>query len=227
MSQPALVRSFGASAIRVSRLDEDGSPAFATDLGSAYNMRPIRVNREPQTTTGDRFEQKDGSGVICAVKQNRDQVTGETLTLELCEFDMETIEIMSGASIIFNPLVPTQAIGVKAPDPTDEPAPVEFNAWSEARLADGPFGAFPYLHWVWPFTKWTVSSSSLEAGFLAVSLTGTAESNSEIGTGSFGDFPEELDRFWNAFLANDLPDPTVAPYNEFGLQGGYIDTPDS
>lgn len=224
--QAELVRSFGASAIRVSRLNEDGSPDFGAELGSAYNMRPIRVAREPQTTTGARFEQQDGSGVICAVKQNRDQTTGETITLELCQLDFETIEILSGAQVIFDPGSADLAIGIKAPDPDVDPAPVEFNAWSEARLADGPYST-PYLHWVWPFTKWTAAAGTLEAGFLPVTLTGTAESNTEIGTGSFGDFPEELDRFWNVFLANDIPDPDVAPYNEFGLSGGWIDTPGS
>lgn len=223
--QPELVRSFGALAIRVSRLNTDGSPAHGVELGSAYNMRPIRIQRDPQTTTGQRFEQQDGQGVICAVKQNRDQVTGETLTIELCQFDIETVEIMTGAEIILDPDDPAVAIGIKAPDPTIDPDPVELNAWSEARLADGPFGAYPYLHWVWPFTKWTLAASTLEAGFLALTLTGTAESNTEGGDGSFNDWPENLDRFWNAFLANDIPDPDLAPYNEFGLVGGYVDTP--
>lgn len=223
-NQAELVRSFGASAIRVSRLLADGSPDVGTTLTSAYNMRPIRVNRDPQTTTGERFEQQDGSGSVCAVKQNRDVVTGETLTLELCQFDMETIEIMSGAALILDPLAPTVVIGLKAPDPDVDPAATEMNAWSEARLSDGA-AAIPFLHWVWPSVKWSVAATSLEAGFLAVTLNGSAESNSNIGNGAFNDFPETLDAFWNVFMASDVPDPLVAPYDTYSLSGGYLDTP--
>ena len=222
-NQAELVRSFGALAIRVSRLDTDGAPDPG-ELNSAYNMRPVRVNREPQTTTGQRFEAIDGSGEVCASKQARDTVTGETLTVELCQFDMETIEIMTGAELILDPGAPTVVIGLKAPDPEISTPATEFNAWSEARLLDGT-AAEPYLHWVWPSVEWSLAATNLEAGFLTVQLTGNAQSNSNIGNGAFNDFPEELDRFWNVFLASDIPDPTQAPYNEFGLSGGYIDTP--
>lgn len=225
-NQPGCYQSFKARAIRASRLNADGTLDQGVMLGSAYNMRPISVALSPVVTTGDRFEQKDGSGNLCVVIENPDKTTGYDITLTLCQLDIELIEILTGADVILDPGDANVIIGFIAPGPDDDTLPTEFHVWSDALNGSEQVASpYAYWHWVFPYVKWNLGAQTLENGILQLTLTGKASTNSNIGGGSFNDLPTPITSYFGVYLADDLPDTTVAPYSDYSAVCGYVDTP--
>lgn len=214
-------------AVRASILAADGSKTGAATNGSAYNMRPISLNRSPIVSTGETQETKDGCGDICFSRKDPDLTTGETLTLTLCQLDLELIALLTGGEVLLDS--GGTVIGVEAPDPAATPPVIEFNGWSKAFDGNSPVASpRTYWHWAWPYTQWNIGTWNNQRGALQVTLTATASANANLGSGSFNDFPGAgVQQFFGVFLADDIPDPDVSPYNASGLSCGFIDTPAS
>jgi hypothetical protein len=214
-------------AVRASRLATDGAKICPNPDGSAYSMRPIQLQIEPQTTTGDRIEQKDGSGNICVVQENPDLTTGMNLTLQLCQLDPELLEVLTAGQIIVSG---PNNFGYIGPSGEESPDPVEFHAWSKAWTGSSQAGdPYSFIHWVFPLVQWTLGGQTLGNSGLVLTLTGKARPNPNLNLGSFGDLPSPNigDSYigWYFTDAADVPDPTVAPYDDNDSQCGYIDTP--
>jgi len=213
-------------AVRISVLNEDGSPIFSNVDGSAYDLSPISLQINPTSSTGDTFEQRNGCGDICFTRTNPDSNTGADLVLQLCEIDYEFIALALGTSII----VDGSAENIGVAYGTSTGAPVEFHAWAKT-YADSSAVASPrtYVHHVFPNVTWTVGSQTLQQNARIVTLNGTATTSSTIGDGGFGDIPETIQPgiayYWAEFVADDIPVATEAPYNANGLACGYVDTP--
>lgn len=214
-------------AIRASTLGSDGSKTGALTNGSAYNLKPVSLSRSPIVSTGETFEQRDGCGEICVSLTDPDVTTGEDLTLNLCQLDLELISILTGGEVLLDGS--GEVIGVEAPDPSSTAPVVEFNAWSKAYNGSSPVAApRDYWHWVWPYTQWNIGDWSIERGILQISLTGRASANANLGSGSFNDLPGAgIQQFFGVFLASDIPSSDESPYNANGLSCGYVDTPAS
>jgi hypothetical protein len=220
------LKSLNVCAVRASILDADGSPDFSLANGSAYDLSPITLGRTAISTTTTGITQEDGCGRICLSIPDTTTTTGETLSLVLCQLNLELISLLTGAEVILDGSL--DVIGFIAPDPSAAKPVIEFNGWSNAYSGNAPSAA-PYTnyHWVWPYTQWTIADWTLQRGILQVSVTGTATANANIGTGTFADFPVAIDQFFGVFLADDLPDPDVAPYDENVDGCGFIDSPAS
>ncbi len=220
-------QSLDLCAIRASTLASDGSKLGATVNGSAYNLTPISLGRSPVVSTGETFEQRDGCGDICVSITDPNLTTSETLTLDLCQLDLELISILTGAEVLLDGSA--VVIGVEAPDPALTPPIVEFNAWTKAYSGSTQVTApRDYWHWVWPWTTWNIADWTIKRGILSIQLTGKASANANLGSGSFNDLPGAgVQQFFGVFLASDIPDSASAPYNASGLTCGYVDTPAS
>ena len=218
-------QSLDLVAVRASILDTDGSRLCSNSNGSAYNLRPISLGRTPTVSTGETFEQKSGDGTICVSITDADVTTGETLTLNLCQLDLELISVMTGAELLLDGSA--EVFGLEAPDPSSTLSPIEFHAWTKAYSGSSQV-ADPrdYWHWVWPSTKWTIGDWTFERGILSVSLSGKASANANLGNGSFGDLPGAgVQQFFGVWLDNDVPDSSSSPYSDNGLSCGFVDTP--
>jgi len=220
------LNSLDVCGIRASVLNADGSPNYGLANGSAYDLSAITLGRTAVTTTVTGITQEDGCGRVCVNIPDRTVTTAETLALVLCQLNFELISVLTGAEVCLDGS--GDVIGFQAPDPTVTRDPVEFHAWSKA-YSNNAQNAAPYTvyHWVWPSVTWEVGDFSLARGVLQVSLTGTAVSNANLGTGSFQDLVCPVEQFFGVFLADDLPDPDVAPYNANGQACGFINTPAS
>lgn len=213
-------------AVRISVLNEDGTPIFSNTDGSAYDMTPVSLQISPTSSTGDTFEQRDGCGNIRFTRTNPDTNTGADLTLQIVNIDHEFIARALGTSIIVDGSA--ENIGVAYGTATG--APVEFHAWAKAFSDSSPVASpRTYVHHVFPYVTWTVGQQTLQQNARLITLNGTATSSSTIGDGGFGDIPETIEPgiayYWAEFLADDIPDPDVAPYNANGIGCGYVDTP--
>lgn len=220
-------QSLDICAVRASVLGSDGSKTGAATNGSAYNLSPLTLSRSPIVSTGETLEQRDGCGDICVSIQDADVTTGEDLTLELCQLDLELISILTGAEVLFDGS--GEVIGIDAPDPSATAPIIEFNAWSKAYNGSSPVASpRTYWHWAWPYTQWNIGDWTIERGILTVTVTGRASGNANIGSGSFNDFPGGgITQFFGVFLADDVPSADEAPYNANGLSCGFVDTPAS
>jgi hypothetical protein len=218
-------QSLDLCAVRASVLNADGTRIGSNPNGSAYNLRPISLGRSPIVATGDTFEQRDGCGNICVSITDPDVTTGETLTLTLCQLDLELISLLTGGSVLLDGT--GEVYGIEAPDPGNTVDPVEFHVWTKAYSGSSQV-ASPrnYWHWVFPYTQWNIGDWTIERGILSVSLTGKAAANANLGSGSFGDLPPAgVQQFFGVWLDNDIPDSAVSPYNANGLSCGFVDTP--
>lgn len=227
MAQYGCYTSVDFCAVRASLLDSDGTKTGVLTNGSAYNLRPISLNRTPTVSTGEQFEQRDGCGNVCFSREDPDLTTGEDLTLVLCQLDLELISLLTGGSVLLDS--GGTVIGVEAPDPALTPPLIEFNGWTKAFSGNSQV-ASPrnYYHWVWPGTTWNIGAWNIVRGNLQVELTGKAAANANLGSGSFNDFPGAgVQQFFGVWLDNDIPSSSASPYNANGLSCGFVNTPAS
>lgn len=208
-------------AVRFSLLDTDGSPLCGETDGTVYTMKPVSLQVTPTVDTGESVTTRDGSGEICYTRTDPDIETGADLVLTLCNFDPEFIALAVGAEVFAANGEPGWAKG------TQTATPVEAHFWT--RTKDGSSNvASPnnFWHHVFPNVTWTLGNYTLQRDALQMVLNGTATESSTLGTGGFSDVPVVTDPYWvMAFTADDAPDPAVSPYNQNGLECGFIDTP--
>lgn len=218
--------SLDICAIRASVLNADGTPDFGLANGSAYDLSAISLGRTAITTTVTGVNQEDGCGRVCVNIPDRTITTGETLSLVLCQLNFELLNVLTGAEVILDGSL--DVIGLVAPDPTITHPPVELHGWSKS-YDNNSQGAAPYsyYHWVWPHVDWSIGDWNIQRGVLQVSVTGVATANGNLGNGAFGDLPAPVDQFFGVYLADDLPDPDVAPYDANDQACGFINTPAS
>lgn len=210
-------------AVRFSLIDEDGSPLYSETDGTVYTMAPISLAVTPTVEAGESVTTRTGCGDVCYTRTDPDVETGADLVLTLCNFDPEFIALAVGAEVITNESQPGFAKGTSV-----APA-VEAHFWT--KTFDGSSRvASPnnWWHHVFPNVVWTLGNYTLGRDNLQMVLNGTATENGNLGTGGFSDLPAIVDPYYvAAFTANDIPDPTVAPYNVGGLACGFVDTPAS
>lgn len=220
------LNSLDVCAIRASVLNADGSPNFGLANGSAYDLSAISLGRTAVTTTITGVNQEDGCGRVCVNIPDRTVTTAETLSLVLCQLNFELISVLTGAEVCVDGS--GDVIGISAPDPTATQLPTEFHAWTKAYENNAQHASpYTYYHWVWPSVLWSIGDWNIQRGVLQVALTGTATGNGNLGDGSFADLACPVETFFGVFLADDVPDPDVAPYNANGQSCGFINTPAS
>lgn len=208
-------------AVRFSLLDTDGTPLCGEVDGTVYTMKPISLQVTPTVDSGESVTTRTGSGEICYTRTDPDVETGADLVLTLCNFDPEFIALAVGAEVFQNEGQPGFAKGTTTADA------VEAHFWTRTLDGSTPVASpNTYWHHVFPSVRWTLGNYTLGRDNLQMVLNGTAVESGNIGAGGFSDLPAIVDPFWTAaFTADDLPDPSVAPYNQNGLECGFIDTP--
>lgn len=214
------------AAIRASRLNADGTRICPNTDGSAFETDgPISFSIEPVVDAGQVDSLRDGDGAICNTDTTPDIVTGIRGNLELCVFDIQMIEVLTGARLLVSG---GTSIGVEFPDPGDTPPTVEFHWWSNAWVT-GSQAATPYryVHGAAFATQWRLDTLTFELGAFTVPLVFSGEANTNIVIGSFDDIPLDVQGDGQAavWFADDIPDALVSPYNVNSLTCGYVDTP--
>lgn len=213
--------SLNLCALRLTRLNSGGHPV--PGAGNGYvTTAPIKLDLTSNTEKGDSATQKNGCGVICQTYTNPDTLDSLGLSLDLCQNDPELLEIMTGATLLSGGGgVPR---GLKAPAVGSTPPLVALEAWTLAwdnsvQAQQSLVGAATYMHWVFPSTQWTLGNTSLAAGILTVSLTGTgAENKSLTVNGPYDDWPTDvatsggIDRLYGWFYDGAIPTVSTDGY---------------
>lgn len=222
MALPGCYGARNLVAVRASRLNDDGTRICPNVDGSAYlRGGAIRLNASTDVDTGDTDVQRDGDGNVCNTRTNPDVVTGVSLELELCIFDFELIEILTGGVLLLDGAT---TIGIEYPGSSVTPPHVEFHGWARAWDGGGQAASpYNYVHVAYFNTQWRLGDITLEENALTIPLTGSGAENANISIGSFDDIPPEaLGTFGAAWFDNDLP---AVGLGDGGLNCGYLDTP--
>jgi hypothetical protein len=197
--------------LRVVALDESGAVAPGAD--SLYeHTRPVSLGFTETRPDRVRFEQPDGAGETCGLFQGppRKPETVE-LTLDLCKYDAELLEVLLGGTLITNGSYGT--VGYQAATDADiNVNGVAIEAWSIAwdgntrkiYLGDPAWYRHSYPKTTWQLGTITMSND----GFSTIPLTGVGEVNPQYGTGLPADpFPASSGQHpYSWVLDNSIPE---------------------
>lgn len=188
MSNETCASTLKICAMRVGRLDGDGSPLVGTDSLYVTDSQ-ILLGHTPQVPDRERLEQLNGCGDQCVLYIGPPKaVESDDLTLNLCSLDAELVEMLAGGSVITESY---DTLGYLAPtDSTINEDGVWVEAWTiawEGRQRKLKGGLPAYWRWFWPKTTWGVGATTLENGVGILPLTGIAEPNSGWGIGYAAD----------------------------------------
>jgi hypothetical protein len=187
------ITSLDLCAIRAAALSATGVPLAGATYGYT-SAAPIRLQVGVQTEAGAAGTLRNGCGLLMLVYRNPDQVTGVELSLDLCQLDADLLSLMTGARLYNDGA--GNAVGLQAPQVGAQPGPVSFECWTKAwnlnqqyvhtQTAPNP----TWIHWVFPFTRWTPGDVTLEHDLLTIPVKGTGAENPVMPTaGPFNDWP--------------------------------------
>lgn len=183
--------SFGLCAIRVTELDEDGN--VAAGPGNVYVTRkPVNMGFNPNYDEGQTFTSRDGCGCSSAKIKSRDvfnwfefTFANETLEPELEALMLGETVITSGADIV--------GVNGTAVGDTCDTAElmVAFEFWTKHYVGSSPDVNHPWVHWIFPRSKWRRGDNTAEEGILNPAFIGQSKTNLLWGSGPYGDGPPD------------------------------------
>lgn len=180
-------------ALRVTQLDDDGSPAAGADNFYVSNKTvTLAVNSDVEQ--GQRRTVRSGCGCIVATKRSRDILQGYTFefTGGVWEPALEAM-LLGGDPLLSTDGTATIGLNVSGDQIGCDfvPRKVALEAWANAWDVNGPDGDLAYIHYIWPSTQWQKGSETLSEDFAQQALTGFSERNLNWGTGPHADGPTD------------------------------------
>ena len=195
-------------AIRVTRLEADGSPTPGPNNSYVTN-KPIQLGVTPVIEAGQDRTLVGGCDCLVATYRGFDKLKRFDLELDLGTLEPGLIEMLIGADAIIDTGVPigdwwpssqTFACGTN-PQPN-----VAIEAWQDGWADDAPDADFPYIRWIFPSSFWQIGAQSLQNDFLQPKLSGFTRGNPEWGLGIYGDQPEAAQSLGGFFYDTTRPD---------------------
>ena len=181
--------SIAGVAIRVTRLQSDGS--LATGPSAAYVLSGdfISLSFTAEYEDGDEFVQKGGDGAVCVTFKAPDTLKRVTTEIAICNPDPEFSEIVAGGTLLTSA---GNTVGYAAPEIgiDGNPYGVAVEVWSRAIQNGKPASSNPYWHWVFPYVVARPSGDRvIENGILANTFEGWGVGNSAWADGPQNDWP--------------------------------------
>lgn len=192
--------SLFACLMRITRLDDDGSPLVGAN-NLVVSEALARVVFEPDVEAGTEHTQKNACGNIQASYKKRDQVKRLKLTLDLLVPDPALQEILVGGAV----LAAGDGYAYPPLGDTNEDK-VSLEVWSQAIIDGDVADVNPWIWWVFPETKWQYASRTLEEGFMGLPFTGEATENPNWDDGPANDWPAVSTSVVQHLRIDDIPD---------------------
>lgn len=196
-------------AYRASRVNANGTPDVGEDsMIEKYDV--IQLGLSFQIEEGAELRQKNGCDQVCLTYNGEDEVVGLDLNLELCDLDVELLELLTDSTLISDGGdsigLMQRAVGTGARNG------VIFEAWSKRWDTGSQDGTLPYWHWVFPRWKPRIGDFTLQNDTTIIPVSGPAEENSGAGNGPVNDWPVDIETLWGVFASDDLPDDDSCTY---------------
>lgn len=198
MANAAQATALDMCAMRVSRLfssgerfRDDGVGGVAAGTGAAYaTADAISLDFSFNIEDGEERTLKNACGDICAFYSTLDNLKNIEIDLELCKLDPELLNLLTGHTMINSggTNIGMDITGGTIPN-GDAGVCLELwsKAWNGSELTADPYS---YIRWVFPRVRLQFNQDfSLGEGFATLSLSGDTQTNSNIGTGPWEDWP--------------------------------------
>ena len=202
---------YGLCAIRVTKLDSDGN----ADDDFAVSRHPVTVGFNPNVDQGTDVTARDGCG--CAVVKVKGTPVFNwfefTFGKDVLEPAIEAL--MTGDTPITDPGNGNLVVGINGAGALaceEEPIYVGFEFWARHYVSSAPDGVYPFVHWVFPSTRWQWGDNTQEESVGRTVLTGFSRANPLWGGGPYGDGPPDGQDVveWARYIeAGPLPDATT------------------
>lgn len=206
MTQSSRASSVQGVALRVTRLNADGTPATGQDAAYILN-RFVTVTFTPEYTGGQTIDQQAANGTFTTNYQTPDVFQRVTLSMQISDPDPEFSEIAAGGTIFTDPEAPEDAIGW-APEDTGEiavPNGVGLEVWSNAIEGGRRSATLPFFYWLFPRVYLHASNDkAFENAVLNWSFSGYGEGNPSFGAG-VGDWAWTSDQPYQHVRAKVAP----------------------
>lgn len=193
MAQSSYAASVLGAAVRVTRLNSDGTTASGASASYVLNSF-IRVSFTPEYEEGDEITEKTAAGEVCVTFKAPDTLKRVNLELAICNPDPEFTELVSGGVLLSSG---GESVGWAAPTIGTDPTPngVSLEVWSKAVVNGSVAGANPYFRWVFPYVQMRPAGERvIENGLLANTFEGFGVGNTGWGNGPQNDWTFTSDR---------------------------------
>ncbi len=180
---------FGVCTIRVTRIGSDGT-AIAGDnsyVSNAVVNVGVNVNKE----TGQNFSARNGCGCSLARFRAFDIFNWFEFSLVRSGLEPELEAFLLGADTIEDG---ADTVGINYPGALDcddnEPA-VAFEFWTKQIVGSAPAGDFPWVHYVFPYTVWSLGNNTHAEAMFEETVEGFSRTNAGWGNGPYNDGPPD------------------------------------
>jgi len=90
-----ILKSIKGQKLRLTRLDECGAPDFGA-CGQIVTDGFISVVLSAEIEAGEEYQQKNANGDLCISERDADRFKWVNVTVQLCEIDPDTVEMIGG-----------------------------------------------------------------------------------------------------------------------------------
>lgn len=192
--------------VRVTRLHDDGTPAPGPN--NVYvSDKPIQLTVTPTYEAGKDTTLVGGCDCIIATYRGFDKLKRFEFELDLAALEWGLFEMLTGgAAITSGSDVIGNWFSDNAFDCSVAAQPnVAFEGWQTGWDDDRQDTTWPYIHWLWPSTFWSLSAMTLQNDFNQPKLTGFSRGNSAWGTGIYSDQPEAASPLGGGWYSASIP----------------------
>lgn len=184
--------SFGLCGLRVTLLDSLGNVAAGPN-NSYVTDQQISLAISANQDTGQTFQQRNGCGCSLAKFRAEDIFNWWELVFTDGAVEDALVAMMTGGTPI---LEGGSIVGIHYPEALGcgESKPiVAVEAWTQHMLPGGSAkdSIHPYIHWVFPASKWSFGDVTAEEDFMNPVLNGFTISNPLWGSGPYSDGPPD------------------------------------
>jgi hypothetical protein len=205
---PLRAASVHAQMLRAVRLDATGHPLVGPDsMYTSNNL--VKLDYAAEVQAGAEVSQVNGQGQLCVTFRGLDTIKWLNLTLQLCDFDPELIELLVGGTVLVDQ-ANTETVGYAMPPllTPGQPNGVALELWSKQIRAGAVVGFWRH---VFPRAWLRQGDRSLGDGAMEMAFSGFASSNPNYGKGGNNDWNYPSDRMWQVAQVDqaELPVDTL------------------
>lgn len=222
--------SIQADAIRICRLNTDGSPLYSSTTGAYQNYAFTKVDIKAAIESANEFVQRSADGGIFIDYRDDDKIKWVELELTVQYPDACLMELIENGSLLLGTPVSmvSPILGYQAPALASNvnSNPVSLEVWSKAPVGIVQTGTYKWYRWLMPYTRgWHRTDITHENNPNEFMYAGYGFGQPNFAAGPFADWSigetsdgAALDstKVWQWIASEALPTP-LAP--------GYLATP--
>jgi hypothetical protein len=171
---------------------------------------PIEITLTPNIESGNTVSVRNGCGCSVARFKFPDTFNWFEFSFNKAALEPEMEAFLLGGETIDDS---GDVVGLVFPsslDCDDDLPSVAFEYWTKHVVGSGQDGAFPWIHWVFPSTSWSLADNTFGEDATQISLNGFSRTNSNWGDGPYGDGPPDgSDISDGAYWKTDVEPPTA------------------